>query len=282
MHFRNQRPLLGVVLGLFFFGLIGSAQGKQLPLWEAGLGGTALFMPDYRGSEETRGYFFPFPYIIYRGDLLKIDKEQISGILFKTKVLQLDLSFHGSQPVESSKNQARRGMPDLDPNLEVGPNLQILLAEDKIAEYKVTLTLPVRAVVATDFSKVYSAGYTFTPRLNIDQFNIARKGWDFGLSIGPIFSDQTYHDYYYKVDPLYATAERPAYRPRAGYGGLQCTLYLGKSFKKWALGFFLRSEDLRGTAFSESPLLKRDFSFMGGVWFSWVFLKSEKMVEADK
>jgi outer membrane protein len=274
--------LLRITFFLCIFGLVGSAQGKQLPLWEVGLGGTALLMPDYRGAEEARWYFFPFPYIIYRGDILKIDKEQISGILFKTKILQLDLSFHGSQPVDSSKNKARRGMPDLDPNLEVGPNLQILLAEDKAAEYKCTLTLPVRAVVASDFSKVYSAGFTFTPRLNIDQFNIAGKGWDLGLSIGPIFADQTYHDYYYKVDPSYATADRPAYTPRAGYGGLQCTLYLGKQFKKWVLGLFVRGEDLRGTAFSESPLLKREFSFMGGLWFSWVVWQSEKRVEADK
>lgn len=276
-----KRSFFLSLLFLFFI-LTGAVQGKQLPLWEVGLGGTVLLMPDYRGAEESRWYFFPFPYVIYRGDLLKIDKEQISGILFKTKVLQLDLSFHGSQPVDSSKNKARQGMPDLDPNLEVGPNLQILLAEDKTAGHKVTLTLPVRAVVATDFSKVYSAGYTFTPRLNIDQFNLAQKGWDLGLSIGPIFSDQAYHDFYYKVDPAYATPNRPAFRPRAGYGGLQCTLYLGKQFKKWALGFFVRGEDLRGTAFSDSPLLKREFSFMGGVWFSRIFFRSEKTVEADK
>jgi outer membrane scaffolding protein for murein synthesis (MipA/OmpV family) len=268
---------------LFSLGLFpGSVLGKQLPLWEAGLGGTALTMPDYRGSEDSCWYFFPFPYVVYRGDILQIDKEKISGIIFKTNRLQLDLSFHGSQPVESSKNRARRGMPDLDPNLEVGPNLQILLAEDKTAEYKVTLTLPVRAVIATDFSRVYSAGYNFTPRLNIDQFNIGKKGWDFGLSIGPIFGDQVYHDYYYKVDRVYATPERSAYSPKAGYGGLQCTLYLGKQYKNLVLGFFIRGEDLRGTAFSESPLLKKEFSFMGGLWFSWIFMQSKTLVEADK
>jgi outer membrane scaffolding protein for murein synthesis (MipA/OmpV family) len=273
------------LLILFLFGLWGytaPALAKQLPLWEGGIGGTALLMPDYRGSEESRWYFFPFPYVVYRGDILKIDKEKISGVIFKTKRLQLDLSFHGSQPVDSSKNKARQGMPDLDPNIEVGPCLQVLLAEDKTAEYKVTLTFPVRAVLASDFSRIYYAGYNFTPRLNIDQFNIGKKGWDFGLSIGPIFGDKVYHDYYYKVDPAYAAPGRPAYSSKAGYGGLQCTLYLGQQFKKLVWGMFVRGEDLRGTAFSESPLLKNSFSFMGGVYFSWIFMESKTMVEADK
>ncbi|MEW6186452.1 MAG: MipA/OmpV family protein [Thermodesulfobacteriota bacterium] len=277
-----MKRFLPVILLLSFCLFPTAVLGKQLPLWEAGLGGTALSMPDYRGSEDSRWYFFPFPYVVYRGDFLQIEKEKISGIIFKTNRLQLDLSFHGSQPVESSKNRARQGMPDLDPNLEVGPNLQVLLAEDKTAEYKVTLTFPVRTVIATDFSRVYSAGYNFTPRLNIDQFNIGKRGWDFGLSIGPIFGDQVYHDYYYKVDPVYANPERPAYSPRGGYGGLQWTLYLGKQYKKLVLGFFIRGEDLRGTAFSESPLLKKEFSFMGGMWFSWIFMQSKTLVEADK
>ncbi|MGA3084204.1 MAG: hypothetical protein ABSE95_05365 [Thermodesulfobacteriota bacterium] len=40
----------------------GLVQAKQLPLWEAGIGGTALLMPDYRGSDEYRGYLLPFPW----------------------------------------------------------------------------------------------------------------------------------------------------------------------------------------------------------------------------
>ncbi len=129
----------------------GPVLGKQLPLWEAGLGGTALLMPDYRGSDEYRWYLLPFPYLTYRGDILKIDREQISGLLFKTNRLQLEMSFNGAVPVDSSKNKARQGMPDLDPTFEIGPSLQVMLAEDKTAEYKITLTFPVRAVFSTDF-----------------------------------------------------------------------------------------------------------------------------------
>lgn len=260
----------------------GPVLGKQLPLWEAGLGGTALIMPDYRGSDETRTYLFPFPFLVYRGDILKIDREQISGLLFKTNRLQLDMSFHGSVPVESAKNKARQGMPDLDPTFEIGPSLQVLLAENKTSEYKITLTFPVRAVLSTDWKTLNTVGWNFSPRLNIDLFNIGRKGWDFGLSLGPIFGDQVFHNYYYQVDKAYATPERPAYSAQGGYGGMQCALFLGKQFKKIVLGMFVRGESLHGTAFSESPLLKTSFSVMGGLYFSWIFMESKTLVEADK
>jgi MipA family protein len=256
--------------------------GKQLPLWEAGLGGTVLIMPDYRGSDETRLYLLPFPFLVYRGDFLKIDREQISGLLFKTNRLQLDMSFHGSVPVDSAKNKARQGMPDLDPTFEFGPSLQVLLAEDKISEYKITLSFPIRAVMSTDGKSLNGAGWNFTPRFNVDLFNIGKKGWEFGLSLGPIFGDQIYHNYYYQVEKGYATPERPTYSAQGGYGGMQCSFYLGKKFKKTVWGLFARAEDLHGTAFSDSPLLKSSFSVMGGLYFSWVFMESKTLVEADK
>ncbi len=256
--------------------------GKQLPLWEAGLGGTALLLPDYRGSDESRWYLLPIPYLVYRGDILKIDREQISGLLFKTNRLQLAMSFYGSAPVDSSKNKARQGMPDLDPTFEVGPELQVLLAEDKTSEYKMTLTFPVRAVMSTDFKSLNAVGWNFSPRLNLDLLNIGKKGWDFGLSLGPVFGDESYHNYYFQVEQPYATPERPAYSAKGGYGGMQCTLFLGKQFKKLVMGIFVRGESLQGTAFSESPLLKSSFSVMGGLYLSWVLGESKTLVEADK
>jgi outer membrane protein len=260
----------------------GPVLGKQLPLWEAGLGGTALLLPDYRGSDEYRWYFLPIPYLVYRGDILKIDREKISGLLFKTNRLQLDMSFNGSTPVDSAKNNARQGMPDLDPTFEMGPSLQVMLSENKTLEYKITLTFPIRAVFSTDFKSLNGAGWNFSPRLNIDQYNIGGKGWDFGLSFGPIFGDQTYHNYYYQVDKAFATPERPAFSSQGGYGGFQCALFFGKQFKKKVLGLFVRAEDLHGAAFSESSLLRTSFSVMGGLYFSWIFKESKTLVEADR
>jgi outer membrane scaffolding protein for murein synthesis (MipA/OmpV family) len=239
-------------------------------------------MPDYRGSDETRGYLLPFPYLIYRGEVLKVDRQQIRGLLFQTDRLQLDLSFHGSVPVDSSKNKARQGMPDLDPTVEIGPSLQYLLTENKTAGYKITLTFPLRAVVATDLRNFNAAGWTFSPRLNLNRFNLFQKGWILGLSLGPIFGDQVYHDYYFRVDKAFSTPDRPAYSAAGGYGGTQCTLSLGKHFKKIWMGLFVRGEDLHNTAFSDSPLLKSRTSLMGGLALSWIFWESKTLAAADK
>ena len=46
------------------------AHAGDLPLWELGLGAYALRLPDYRGSDQSRGYLYPLPYLRYRGKLL--------------------------------------------------------------------------------------------------------------------------------------------------------------------------------------------------------------------
>jgi MipA family protein len=281
----NMRKFLFFVLVLILIGLgipSGLVLGRELPLWEAGLGGTALIMPDYRGSDESRTYLLPFPYFVYRGEFLKVDREKVGGLLFKTKRLHLELSFHGSVPVDSSTNKARQGMPDLDPTFEIGPLLELVLAENKASEYKITLSFPIRAVLSTDFKSLNAAGWTFTPRLNIDLYNMGKKGWDFGLSLGPIFGDKVYHDYYYQVAPAYATPERPVYSTQGGYGGMQCAVLIEKKIKKIVFGLFVRGESLHGAEFSSSPLLKTDFSLMGGLYLSWIFKESKTLVEADK
>ena len=283
-NWNFMKRLLIFFILLFFTLPLAPASGRQLPLWEVGLGGSALLMPDYRGSEEYRWYPLPYPYVVYRGEFLKIDQEEISGRLFKTNRLLLNLSFHGSVPVDSSKNKARKGMPDLDPIFEFGPSLEVKLDEDKTAGYKITLTFATRMAVSisTDLKNFNSAGWNFSPRFNIDQYDIGKKGWDFGMSVGPIFGDQTYHNYFYQVKEPYATPDRPTYSAQGGYGGMQCTIYLGKKFKKTFWGLFVRGDSLKGTAFSESPLLKTDLSFMGGLYISWIFKESKTLVEADK
>ncbi len=57
---------------------------REEPLWEAGIGATALDFPHYRGSGQSRGYLLPFPYLVYRGDALKADRNGLRGIFMKT------------------------------------------------------------------------------------------------------------------------------------------------------------------------------------------------------
>lgn len=250
------------------------------PLWELGAGVAVLSMPDYRGSDQQRGYVFPIPYVVYRGEVLKIDREKISGLMFKTDRLELDFSLNGSVPVKSDENRARQGMPDLDPTLELGPQLNVLFLDNE--NYRLTLNLPRRGVAAVDHTEFRGAGWLFTPYLNLDVKNIGPgNGWNLGISGGPLWADARYHNYFYGVDPAYATADRPAYRAQGGYSGARLTLALSKRYDKMWVGAFLRVNDLHGTAFEDSPLLTQKTGYMAGIGVSWIFGQSERKVMSE-
>lgn len=256
------------------------ADPTMRPLWELGAGVAVLSMPDYRGSDEQRGYVFPIPYLVYRGELLKVDREKIRGLMFKTERLELDMSLNGSVPVRSDDNHARQGMPNLDPTVELGPQLNVLFFDRE--KYRLTLNLPLRGVTAVDGTTFRGAGWLFTPALNLDVKDTGPdKGWNLGISGGPLWGDGRYHSYFYGVESAYATPDRPAYRARGGYSGAQLTLALSKRYDKMWVGAFLRVNDLHGTAFEDSPLLKEKTGYMAGIGVSWIFAQSGRKVMAE-
>jgi hypothetical protein len=225
----------------------------------------------------------PYPYFIYRGDIIKADEHGISGRIFKTDRIVLDFSVYGSVPVKSSDNTARAGMPDLDPTFEIGPALNVNIWKDKQAQINLTCSLPVRAVFSTDFSEVRFEGWVFSPRINFDKGDIIpQTGLNLGISAGPMFADSGYHDYYYKVEEAYATAARPAYSAGGGYSGSTLTVGLSKSYKQFIFNAFVSADFLYGAAFQDSPLVKNKISIMSGVNISWIFLKSKQTVATDK
>ncbi len=279
---RVHRALL---LTLLFISIISpkAAISAEKPAWELGVGFAALLLPDYRGSNEYRFYPLPYPYFIYRGDVLKVDQHNISGRIFKTDRILLDVSFYGYVPVKASNNTAREGMPDLDPTFEIGPAIIINLLENKEDKYKLNLTLPVRAVFSTNFSSISREGWVFSPRINFEKDDvIPQTGLNLGISAGPMFADRGYHEYFYTVDPAFATTSRPAYSAGGGYSGSTLSIGLDKAYEQFIFGTFVSTDFLEGAVFENSPLVKRSTSFMTGITFTWVFFKSAKTVAVDK
>ena len=277
-----RRSIIVALLGLSIL-LPQSAISEEKPLWELGIGAGLLRIPDYRGSDESRFYFLPYPYLIYRGGILKIDEQRISGQIFKTDRVLLDFSGYGTVPVKSSNNSARSGMPDLDPTFEIGPALRIKLLESKADGYKVTLAVPLRAFFSTDFSSVRREGWVFSPRINLEKNNvIPETGLNLGISAGPMFADSSYNTYFYTVEPAYATAARPAYSAGGGYSGSTLTVGLSKAYKQLIFHAFVSADFLDGAVYEESPLVKTRTSVMSGFSVSWLFFKSDKTVTSDK
>ena len=274
-------PLL--LPAILFIGLFPpKSEGGQYPLWEAAIGAVGFTFPDYRGSDQSRVYVLPFPYFVYRGEILKVDRERVRGLFFRRPWLELDLSLGGSVPVDSSRNDARQGMPDLAPVAEVGPSLELILGE-KRGEHRTTVTLPFRFAGAIPFPEVYGIGWVFTPRLNVDKYNIGGwSGFNLGMSFGPVFGSEAFHDYFYSVSPAYATPARPAYTAQGGYGGTQLSVGLSKYYKKFWVSLFARWDQLDGAVFADSPLYKKNTSLITGLAFTWIFAESDTRVEADK
>ena len=256
------------------------SHARDVPLWEAGAGVAAIDFPDYRGSDERHAYVLPVPYVVYRGEFLKIDREKVRGLFFKNDYAELDVSLNGSVPVKSSDNQARQGMPDLEPTLEIGPSLNLFLLHSEAKKTYLDLRLPLRPVI--DIHAKYQ-GYVFQPQLNLDVRDLGgNAGLNLGIAAGPIFADQRYHQYFYGVDAAYATASRPAYQARGGYAGTQFISALSKRFPHYWVGGFVKWDSLHGAVFEDSPLVKRKQNFSAGFAVSWIFAESKTQVQEER
>ena len=262
--------------------LAAPAAAEELPLWELGAGIGAFALPDYRGSDEGRAYLLPVPYLVYRGKFLKSDRHGIRGTLFDSERLDLNLSVAASLPVDSSRNAARTGMPDLEPSLELGPSLEIALWRAQDRRDALALRLPLRAAFTLE-SSPRAIGWVATPQLNLDLAGRgALSGWNLGLLAGPIYGSKRQHQYFYGVAPQFATADRPAYDAPGGYAGLQFLAAASRRFPRFWVGAFLRADTLSGAAFAASPLLKRDTYVAAGVGIAWVLGTSSLRVEAPE
>lgn len=249
--------LIGMMAALLnLWSLAGLAQ--TLPRWEAGLGLGILSLPFYRGAAGGRTYIVPLPYFQYRGEHLRVDEEGIRGYLFRSERAKLNFSIAGGIPVPSDGNSARRGMPALNPTVEIGPSLELLLWNAVARDRALWLKFPVRAALSVGWGNIHHQGWIFAPYLEygMNRGNPAQP-WTINLSVGPQFADRVYHDYFYEVAPSYATAARPEYHPGAGYSGSRLTLSLQKKWNTYWLGAFARFDSLQGAAFSDSPLMQQ-------------------------
>jgi outer membrane protein len=260
---------------------LGTAHAEQKPLWELGAGATVFSLPYYRGADHNRTYVYPFPYVVYRGERLRVDRQGIRALLFDSDRVEFDISGYATPPVKSDRSTVRQGMPDLDATVEVGPAINWTLARARTLDARLDLRLPVRAVFATDLGHVQSAGFVFYPHLNLDLHPAALDGrWNIGLQAGPLFASHRYHQYYYSVPSQFATPSRPAFEAGGGYSGTVLLASMSRRFRQFWMGAFVRYDTLRNAAFEASPLVQRDHSLAAGVGFAWVFAESSERVES--
>jgi outer membrane scaffolding protein for murein synthesis (MipA/OmpV family) len=265
-----------------------TARAESLPLWEFGAGLTGLRLPDYRGSAQSHDYLLPLPWFVYRGPILRADRDGVRARLFDTDRAELEVSVSGSVPVRSDRNDARHGMPNLHATLEIGPALNLHLwrsgALRATSVAKVDLRLPLRAALTYRDGRPQSVGWIASPHLNLDLKlppSAAAANWNVGIQAGPVIADRRFNAYYYDVASEYATAVRPAYRASGGYGGWQALASLSWRSGPWWVGGFVKYDDVSGAVFAGSPLVTARSHLSGGLAFAYVFAASDHRVDAQ-
>lgn len=234
--------------------------------WELGIGAGGLSLPDYRGSDHRVSWLAPVPFVRYAGTRVRIDEEGARGLLFSTPRARLDVSLAAGVPVDADENPARAGMPDLDPTIEFGPSLQLRLTPPAGARSSWWLKLPARAVLSLDGLDADQQGVVLAPYV---EYVVVRgphrlRRTKLSLSVGPMYANGDWHDYYYRVDPAFATAQRPAYETGGGYSGSRMTVTWSQRHGQWWYGAFARYDNLSGAVFEDSPLVKdREFIAVG-------------------
>ena len=244
---------------------------ERLPLYEYGIVGLAAHFPHYLGSDEYQTYVFPVPYFVYRGEVLKADRDGVRTIFFRQGPWETDISLAGNPP--AGDNQARQGMDDLEALGEVGPALNYYLFDDGERD-NLYVQVALRAAFSFDFEDGLDARYQgYVSDISIifhDSRIFREQRLRFHASAGIRFGDAEMHSYFYEVAEKDVTATRPGYRAEGGYGGLQLAGSITKDLTdSLAVSCYGRWANLEGAVFEDSPLVAtRNNAFLGAmlVW----------------
>ena len=264
---------------------------KKMPLFEYGIGGGAVYTPDYPGSSEARGKSLFLPYFIYRGKLFQLGSENgARAVTIKKNQFELDLSMGGALRAESKKNKARQGMPNLDYLLEVGPQLIVYFDERRdtyAGTSRLEFRLPLRGVFSTDFTNFNLQGYTASTQLHYTYDNIMGTKHAVNVSVRTTWASQEFQDYLYAVKPEFVIdnnlpeyqgrINRPAYRALSGLLSRRISFvfkpYLNKRLRIF-WGFSVYS--YKGAANQDSPLFKVDHGWSSGLALLWTWGASKQ------
>ena len=248
-------------------------------MWEIGVVGGGGWLPDYPAADENHVQGIALPFAIYRGDFLRVgDGGGPRGLFVDIPWLELNVGLDASFPVDSSDNDAREGMDDLDYLLEAGPKLIVKLRYDDPAN-DLDLSLAARGVISTDFANVRYEGMTVNPALTYRRHDLFGIDLRAIASLGATYGSDGFNDYFYEVRRPDVRSNRPRYRADAGYVGTELSLGLSwgvtdrlRLFGGTQIGFWKGAEN------EDSPLFRDEVTYGVGGGLRWTFFASERKV----
>jgi outer membrane scaffolding protein for murein synthesis (MipA/OmpV family) len=249
------------------------ATGSAPPLWE--LGGVALGASQqaYPGADQQVNRVLVLPYFVYRGDVLRADRDTAGIRAMKTETFELDVGFAGAFGAGSEIIDARQGMRKLGTLVELGPRLKVDLGAGP-AGGRLSAEFPARAVL--DLSdKAAHRGWSLEPKLTYS--NRTAGGWRYSASVSAIVADTRLAQTFYEVRSSEATAARPAYTAESGLVSWRFGTAFSRSLARdWNLFGFARLETVAGGANESSPLVRRSSGASVGVGVAYTWMRSEQ------
>jgi outer membrane scaffolding protein for murein synthesis (MipA/OmpV family) len=243
------------------------------PLWEAGGVAFGVSQNAYPGSDQQVNRALALPYFIYRGDVLRADRETAGIRALKSETFELDLGFAGAFGSGSDTIEARQGMRKLGTLVELGPRLKWDLGAGP-AGGRLNAVFPVRAVL--DFSdQAAHRGWSFEPKLTYARRS--DSGWRYSASVSAIVADTRLAQTFYEVRSSEATAMRPAYAAESGLVSLRLGTTFSRSLgRDWNLFGFARLDSVAGAANESSPLVRRSTGATAGLGVAYTWMRSER------
>lgn len=253
------------------------------PVWEVGAFAATFNTPEYPAAGQNKTNIITAPYVIYRGEVLRIGDGSIARAVAVDKSwYELDVSLAASFGANSEDNEVRDGMADLDFMFEIGPQLKVRVAEFEFAEHgrsELFLNLQARAAFSTDFSGIDHRGYVFQPQLAYRQRGWLSEKTALSIRISPSWATEELHDYFYQVNQDFVTAERALYDAEGGYMGTNIGMSVSFDATDDIRVFVGGSMSLHsGAANTDSPLFREKSTYSVGVGMVWRLWQSEQTV----
>jgi len=248
-------------------------QAGQQALWEFGGLGLGVSQQAYPGAETQINRGLVLPYFVYRGEVLRADRDTAGLRAIKTPRVEVDIGVAASFGARSDEIEARQGMPKLGTLIEFGPRVRWKLGQDA-AGGTWRLDVPLRGVFDLSDGAAHR-GMAFEPRLVYQRR--ASAGWFYSTYIGAIAADQRLAQNFYGVAPQYALANRPTYEAQSGLVAWRLGASAAYAINRdWRVFGFARMDSVSGAANESSPLVKKTQGASLGLGLSYTWMRSER------
>ncbi len=251
------------------------------PTFEFGVAAAALRVPAYPSSSVKNDRFFAAPWFIYRGDKVQVKEGGVELKAFQSEKLIVDVGIGAALGSDATDTPLRAGLPDLDFIFQLGPRFTVPLIDETVDGIRTRFNWVsgVRLAVSTDFQSLDFQGPLATTELRFRKTGFKNNNLEFNASVGTTWLGDQLMDYFFSVEPQFATPARPAFDADAGFLSLELSaavIYKPTPKLTTALVFGVNSH--AGSGIEESPLFEDTVTTQALLAVSYTIFQSKRLV----